>query len=160
MAKKRVDIDTKQIKAMRLKLKGKHQVLAQRVTTAANEVLFNVEEQAKALAPRDGGRLEQSINSTPAHYNNGKISGKVGSNLVYALRRHEEAPRMGTYHKYEDGVRHEGYYYNGRGELTRAKPNIGGFKPGRKYLENSSLLNEKNWKNNINDAIHDTYKEL
>lgn len=157
---KLVDIDTKQIKSLRVDMAQRESKLAHNIKKSANDVLLNAESDSKALAPRDGGRLESSITSSKAKYESGYVSGVVGSNLVYALRRHEEAPRIGTYNKYEDGVKYEGYYVNGRGEITRSKPNVGGFKPGRKYLYNSSLLNEMNWRNSIAEAIADTYRGL
>lgn len=160
MAKKNVKIDTKQIKALRKDIDYRQEKLIGNMVKAADEVLLNTEADSKALAPRDSGRLEQSIQASRAHYANDTISGSVGSNLVYALRRHEEHERMGSYDKYEDGVRYEGYYFNGRGEMTRAKPSISGFKPGRKYLENGATLNEGNWRNNLADAINDTFKGL
>ncbi|MDW3783626.1 HK97 gp10 family phage protein [Staphylococcus saprophyticus] len=160
MAKDKVRIDTKQVKALRSNIASRQRLLIGNMIDAADEVLLNAESDAKALAGRDSGQLENSINSSQATYSNDKISGKVGSNLVYALRRHEEHERMGTYNKYEDGVKYEGYYFNGRGEMTRAKPSIEGFKPGRKYLENAGTLNETNWRNNLTQAVTDTYKGL
>lgn len=160
MARKHVAIDTKQIKALRADIDARQHKLIGNMIRAADEVLLNTEADSKALAGRDSGRLEQSINASRAKYSNDVISGRVGSNLVYALRRHEEQPRIGTYNKYEDGVKYEGYYFNGRGELTRAKPSVSGFKPGRKYLENAGTINEKHWRRNLTDAITDTYKGL
>lgn len=160
MVKNKVVIDTKQVKALRADIDARQHKLIGNMLRAADEVLLNTEADSKALAGRDSGRLEQSIRASQAKYSNDVISGRVGSNLVYALRRHEEQPRMGSYNKYEDGVKYEGYYFNGRGELTRAKPSVSGFKPGRKYLENSATINEKHWRSNLVDAIKDTYKGL
>lgn len=160
MAKNKVVIDTKQVKALRADIDARQHKLIGNMLRAADEVLLNTEADSKALAGRDSGRLEQSIRASQSKYSNDVISGRVGSNLVYALRRHEEQPRMGSYNKYEDGVKYEGYYFNGRGELTRAKPSVSGFKPGRKYLENSATINEKHWRSNLVDAIKDTYKGL
>lgn len=160
MAKNKVLIDTKQVKALRADIDARQHKLIGNMLRAADEVLLNTEADSKALAGRDSGRLEQSIRASQAKYSNDVISGRVGSNLVYALRRHEEQPRIGSYNKYEDGVKYEGYYFNGRGELTRAKPSVSGFKPGRKYLENSATINEKHWRSNLVDAIKDTYKGL
>lgn len=160
MAKNKVVIDTKQVKALRADIDARQHKLIGNMLRAADEVLLNTEADSKALAGRDSGRLEQSIRASQAKYSNDVISGRVGSNLVYALRRHEEQPRIGSYNKYEDGVKYEGYYFNGRGELTRAKPSVSGFKPGRKYLENSATINEKHWRSNLVDAIKDTYKGL
>lgn len=160
MARKHVAIDTHKIKALRKDIGARQVKLIGNLKSAADEVLLNTEGDAKALSPRDSGRLEQSIISTRATYKNDVISGRVGSNLVYALRRHEEHERKGSYNKYEDGVKYEGYYFNGRGELTHAKPSVNGFKPGRKYLENAGTINENNWANNLSDAVNDTFKGL
>ncbi|WP_213667613.1 HK97 gp10 family phage protein [Staphylococcus capitis] len=160
MVKRNIDIDTKQVRALQLNLGRRQQQLASNIKRAANEVLLNTEADAKALSPRDKGRLENSIRASRATYDNGYVSGVVGSNIVYALRRHEEQPRLGTWHKYEDGVKYEGYYIDGRGEVTRAKPEVNGFRPGRKYLSNAQLINKENWQNNIGEAIADTYKGL
>ncbi len=160
MDKRNIDIDTKQVRALQLNLGRRQQQLASNVKRAANEVLLNTEADAKALSPRDKGRLENSIHASRATHTAGYVSGVVGSNLVYALRRHEEQPRLGTWNKYEDGVKYEGYYIDGRGEVTRAKPEVNGFRPGRKYLSNAQLLNKDNWRDNIAEAIADTYRGL
>ena len=160
MDKRNIDIDTKQVRALQLNLGRRQQQLASNVKRAANEVLLNTEADAKALSPRDKGRLENSIHASRATYTAGYVSGVVGSNLVYALRRHEEQPRLGTWNKYEDGVKYEGYYIDGSGEVTRAKPEVNGFRPGRKYLSNAQLLNKDNWRDNIAEAIADTYRGL
>ncbi|MEB5827116.1 HK97 gp10 family phage protein [Staphylococcus haemolyticus] len=160
MARRNIDIDTKQVKALQLDMGGRQKLLATNVKRAANEVLLNAESDAKSLSPRDKGRLENSINASKATYTDGYVSGVVGSNLVYALRRHEEQERKGTYHKYENGVKYADYYINGRGEVTRAKPEVSGYVPGRKYLSNACEINKDNWRNNIGDAIADTYRGL
>jgi len=160
MAKERIKIDTRKVKALRADIDARQHKLIGNMVNAADEVLLNTEADSKALVGRDSGRLENSINASKAIYRNDVISGRVGSNLVYALRRHEEQPRIGTYNKYEDGVKYEGYYFNGRGELTRAKPNVGGYKAGRKYLENAANINQKHWRNNLTEAVIDTYKGL
>lgn len=158
MARRRhIDIDTSGIKALQSNLEASKSEVIENMLDAADEVLLNTEGDAKALAPRDSGDLERSIVSTQAKLSGGRISGKVGSNSVYALRRHEEQPRRGSYHKYEDGVRYDNYYFNGRGELTRVKPAVYGQAPGRKYLSRASNLNQDNWKNNLADAIRQTY---
>lgn len=162
MARRRqnVSIDTKQVKGLQANINKSQTNMEKNITRAANEVLTNTEADAKNLAPRDKGDLENSIRASKAVYSRGNVSGTVGSNLVYALRRHEEKPRMGTYNKYENGVKYVDYYINGRGEMTRAKQEVHGHQPGRKYLTNASLINEENWTNNIKDAIADSYKGL
>ncbi|UUY76948.1 hypothetical protein NUT37_03735 [Staphylococcus haemolyticus] len=63
MARRNIDIDTKQVKALQLDMGGRQKLLATNVKRAANEVLLNAESDAKSLSPRDKGRLENSINS-------------------------------------------------------------------------------------------------
>ncbi|MFD2924170.1 HK97 gp10 family phage protein [Halobacillus naozhouensis] len=104
-----------------------------------------VEEGSKALVHRDHGDLEESI-----HFDKGEIEGESvvvegGSNLPYALRRHEEPYRMGVYDKYDNGTKYPGYYVNGRGRKTHRKPNWRGYKPGRKYLANAIIATEEDY---------------
>lgn len=158
MAKRsHIDIDTSGIEALQKNLAASKSEVIENMLDAADEVLLNTEHDAQALAPRDSGDLESSIISTQAREQGGRITGKVGSNKVYALRRHEEQAREGSYHKYEDGIRYDNYYFNGRGELTRVKPSLYGQAPGRKYLSRASNLNQENWKNNLADAVRQTY---
>lgn len=95
------------------------------------------EEGTKALVHHDHGDLEDSINFDKAKKEGGRIIVRGGSNIVYALRRHEEPYRMGVHHKYERGRKFPGYYVDGRGQGTRGKPSWRGYKPGRKYMENA-----------------------
>ncbi len=95
------------------------------------------EEGTKALVHHDHGDLEDSIN-----FDKAKREGRVtvvrgGSNIIYALRRHEEPYRLGVHAKYERGRHYPGYYIDGRGAGTRGKPNWRGYQPGRKYMENA-----------------------
>ncbi|PTK52368.1 hypothetical protein BUZ61_14815, partial [Staphylococcus nepalensis] len=90
MSKRRhVHIDKKQIRALKRNIDARQIKLISALTNAADDVLLNAEANAKELAPRDSGQLEQSITASRAVYKKGIISGTVGSNLVYALRRHE-----------------------------------------------------------------------
>ncbi len=91
------------------------------------------EEGAKALVHHDEGNLEDSINFGKAQKVNGRITVEGGSNLVYALRRHEEPYRLGAHAKGMD----KSYYIDGRGRGTRGKPSWRGYQPGRKYMENA-----------------------
>ncbi len=95
------------------------------------------EEGTKALVHHDHGDLEDSINFDKAKKEGRDIIVRGGSNLVYALRRHEEPYRMGVHHKYENGRKFPNYYVGGRGRGTHAKPMWRGYKPGRKYMENA-----------------------
>lgn len=74
------------------------------------------EEGTKALVHHDEGPLEDSINFDAAVKEGGNIVVNGGSNMKYALRRHEEP---------------------GRGPGTLGKPMWRGHRPGPKYLENA-----------------------
>ena len=100
-----------------------------------------LEEGAKALAPEDDGDLAASINFSGLTVSANGVEGSVGTNLVYALRRHEEPYRMGTYPKYSRGAKFPDYYVNGRGVTTRGK-SWRGYPAGRKYLANAVLATE------------------
>lgn len=74
------------------------------------------EEGTKALVHHDEGPLEDSINFDKAKREGNQIAVRGGTNVVYALRRHEEP---------------------GRGPGTLAKPSWRGYQPGPKYMENA-----------------------
>lgn len=95
------------------------------------------EEGTKALVHHDEGTLEDSINFDKAKREGGDIVVQGGSNLEYALRRHEEPYRMGVHHKYSEGKKWPNYYVGGRGRGTHRKPAWRGYQPGRKYMENA-----------------------
>lgn len=96
-----------------------------------------VEEGAKALSPHDEGDLEASIHFDPAYRDGNGVSVEGGSNMAYALRRHEEPYRPGEHPKYDNGAKFPRFYVNGRGLRTRTKASWRGFMPGRKFLENA-----------------------
>ena len=104
-----------------------------------------VEEGTKALAPKDTGDLEDSISFDRAKKQGFEYTVEGGSNLKYALRRHEEPYRMGTHPKYDDGSRFDNYYVGGRGRRTSRKTNWRGYRPGRKYLLNAVTATEEDW---------------
>lgn len=95
------------------------------------------EEGAKALVHHDHGDLEDSLSFDRARKEGRNIVVRGGSNLEYALRRHEEPYRPGVHNKYERGRNYPNYYLNGRGRGTHRKPSWRGYKPGRKYMENA-----------------------
>ncbi|MUK89154.1 HK97 gp10 family phage protein [Ornithinibacillus sp. L9] len=74
------------------------------------------EEGTKALVHHAEGNLEDSINFDKAVKEGDSIVVRGGTNVVYALRRHEEP---------------------GIGEGTAGKPAWRGYTPGPKYLENA-----------------------
>lgn len=106
---------------------------------------LSVESIAKALAPRDTGDLEDSITSTVQLLQSQIFEIIVGTNNEYALRRHEQPYGSGTYPKYERGVKYDNFYQNGRGRETRAKPDVRGYKPGRKFLQNAVNASQEDW---------------
>jgi hypothetical protein len=103
-----------------------------------------LEEGGKALAPEDDGDLAASINFSGLRVTADGVEGEVGTNLVYALRRHEEPYRMGTFPKYSRGAKFPDYYVNGRGAETRNK-SWRGIPAGRKYLENAVKATQEDY---------------
>lgn len=100
------------------------------------------EGYAKGLSPRDSGDLENSIFSTKASKTGGVYVVYVGTNMEYARYVHELFNPTGRGDKYERGVKYPNYYLGGRGKCTREKPDIKGYRPGRKYLRNAVVLTE------------------
>ncbi|MCK1982229.1 MULTISPECIES: HK97 gp10 family phage protein [Peribacillus] len=111
-----------------------------------------VEEGTKALAPKDTGDLEQSINFGPATREGGLIVVEGGSNLEYALRRHEEPSKMGIRDKFDNGAKFDNYYIAGKGRKTLRKPTWRGYKAGRKFLQNAINATEEDY-NKMNERI-------
>ena len=100
------------------------------------------EGYAKGLSPRDSGDLENSIFSTKASKSGGVYVVYVGTNMEYARYVHELFNPTGRGDKYERGVKYTNYYIGGRGKRTREKPNVKGYRPGRKYIRNAIVLTE------------------
>ena len=107
------------------------------------------EEGMKALTFHDEGDLEDSISFDKAIRKGDHIIVEGGSNSPYAWRRHEEPYKMGTYPKYDNGSKFPRYYLNGRGRRTLTKPNWRGYKPGRKFAQNTMIALEPDF-----DAIN------
>ncbi|HLR58915.1 MAG TPA: hypothetical protein VK094_00355 [Pseudogracilibacillus sp.] len=82
------------------------------------------EEGTKALVHHDEGTLEDSINFDKAKKEGGSVVVRGGTNVAYALRRHEEP---------------------GRGLGTLAKPIWRGYRPGPKYMENAIKAIDKDY---------------
>lgn len=127
-------------KAFRKSAESIDNVVYQEVGLFGQQILGD----AKGLAPSDSGDLQDSLTMSDIVKESGNYEIVIGSPLKYATRRHEEPYRKGYHDKYQKGVKYAKYYFNGRGEKTREKPNIDGRKPGRKYLENAFLINQKN----------------
>ncbi|OAK70094.1 HK97 gp10 family phage protein [Lederbergia galactosidilytica] len=116
------------------------------------------EEGTRALAPRDSGDLESSMTLKIPYIEGSKIVGGIGSNLAYALRRHEEPYRYGIHDKYDNGVKFPNYYVYGKGRRTLQKPSWRGEKPGRKYLERAIVATEKDFVKIMADALEQTLR--
>lgn len=117
-----------------------------------------VEQGTKALAPHDEGDLEDSINTVVQTQSHG-ITGTVGANTVYALRRHEEPYRGGVHPKYDNGAKFPDYYVNGRGAGTRAKGTWRGYPAGRKYLTNAVKATEKDFEDMLERVLERCIRE-
>ena len=115
-----------------------------------------VEEGAKALAPRDTGDLEQSIHFDAAKRVGDKVIVEGGTNIEYALKRHEAPYSSSTHDKYDNGARFPNYYSGGRGKRTRSKSPWRGFQPGRKYLSNAVAATEEEFERAIARALEKT----
>lgn len=102
------------------------------VKHALTEYGSKVEEGAKRLAPHKEGDLEASINFDQAKEEGKNIVVYGGSNLEYALARHERP---------------------GRGPGTLGKPNWRGYQPGPKYLENAIKATEADYTRLMQQAL-------
>lgn len=128
------------------------------LTDAMTEYGLLLEEGARELVHYDGGDLLTSLEFKPLKKLNGAIEGAVGSELQYAMRRHEEPYRPGTHDKYDNGVKFVKYYLNGRGRRTLRKPNWRGLKPGRKFLERASVATEEDFAEIMGEAYDKTLR--
>ena len=123
-----------------------------------NEYAALAEEGSKALTFKDYGDLEESINAEPARMVGGVWEASVGSNMVYALRRHEEQYKPGVRPKYDRGIKIENYYVDGRGRRTRVKPNWRGQPPGRKFISRAVQATEKDFEEIMDEALQNVLK--
>lgn len=114
------------------------------------------EEGSRALVHRDSGDLETSISFGKPKREGGNIVVEGGSNLAYALRRHEERVRRGYHDKYDAGVKYPRYYFNGRGERTQQKPTWRGEVPGRKFMERAIKVTETEFDKIMAEALEKT----
>lgn len=112
-----------------------------------------VETGARALAHRYGGDLEESIIAAEVAVKNGMVIGEVGSNLVYAWRRHEEPYRRGKHPLYDNGIRIDNYYKDGLGARTRGKSSWRGQMPGRKFLSRTVTITEADFAAGMSNAL-------
>ncbi len=139
------------------KLDGMEEAFFKVAKAEYNKYGLLVEAGAKSLAPEDEGSLAASINFSGIKRSGNEISGEVGTNLVYALRRHEEPYRSGTFPKYSRGAKFPNYYVNGRGVTTRGK-SWRGYPAGRKYLENAVKATKADYEAMLNRIIEQTFR--
>lgn len=119
-----------------------------------------LEEGASALAPYDGGDLETSIQFNRFVKSARSMVGEVGSDLKYAMKQHEMPVRRGEHPKYDNGIRIDSYYTDGRGQETILKGRWRGLEPGRKYLERAMVATEGDFEDLMDDAYEKTLREL
>lgn len=130
-------------------------VLMHNLSKELGYVALTAERLARQLAPRDTGELEDSIHAGAIKREGGALVTYIGTNMEYAKYVHElSSNRIGD--KYDKGVKITGYYVDGRGQRTRDKPSIKGYKPGRKYLRNAIVLTEPYLEKAMNRAIEKT----
>lgn len=129
------------------------------MTEELQKVSLTAERYARQLAPRDTGELENSINAGSVKREGNSFVVYVGTNMEYATYVHElNSSRVGD--KYDKGVKIPGYYVNGRGAGTRAKTNVKGYMPGRKYLRNAIVLTETHLETAMSRAIERVLGEV
>lgn len=117
-----------------------------------------LEEGSRALAPYDSGDLVNSLQFKSLQRMAGRIEGAVGSEIAYAMRTHEAPDTPGTRDKYDNGVKFERYYLNGKGRRTHRKPAWRGQRAGRKYLERAAVATEKDFEELMNEAYEKTIR--
>ena len=116
------------------------------------KVALQAEKYARQLAPKDTGDLEASIHAGGVTREGNSFVVYVGTNQEYATYIHE-LNSSGWGPKYEKGIKIEGYYQDGRGRRTRAKPKVKDYLPGRKYLRNAIVLSDVHLETAMNRAI-------
>lgn len=141
-------------------LEGADDLLVENMKSGMDEYSLLVEEGGRALAQRFGGDLEESIVMARASYESGMVIGSVGSNLIYAWRRHEEPYRMGKFPLYHRGIKIEDYYQNGLGRRSVLSPKgqWKGQMPGRKFLERAVIATETDFYNMCDGVLDATVR--
>lgn len=123
------------------------------IITELNYLANKAEGYARRLSPRDTGRLEESINAGKAKREGTSYVVYVGTNVEYATYVHELNSKRLRGDKYDKGVKLTNYYLGGMGAETRAKPTVGGFMPGRKFMRNAIILTDKHVEQAIRRAV-------
>lgn len=137
-------------------LKDMEKDFKRNVEDGMREYSMLAEEGSKSLAPRDSGDLEASIHAEAPVWRGTTIESGVGSNLSYALRRHEAPDKPGERDKYDNGVKEEGYYVDSKGRRTRQKASWRGQMPGRKYIERPVAATEDEFEQIMAEALDKT----
>lgn len=104
------------------------------------KVAAKVESDARKLAPRDTGHLEDNIHMNDVSKEGSNYVVYIGTNVEYATYVHEMASAGG----YE----------------TLSKSKVGGYAPGRKFLSNALTLSDENVEHAINNAIERVLGEV
>lgn len=156
MAKDEVQIVWEGLKEFSNEIGKMDKQMEKNLLDAMKEYIMLAEEGAKALAPRDSGDLEESIQFKPPTIQGDKVVSEGGSNLAYALRRHEEPYGSGFGDKYDNGLLVVKYYTDGKGIRTLQKPSWRGEQPGRKYLERAVAITEDEFEKIMAKALEKT----
>lgn len=117
-----------------------------------------VEVGSRKLAHRYEGELMRSLIAGRVSANAGLVTGSVGSNLVYAWRRHEEPYRRGEHPLYDAGIKIPKYYKDGLGRKTRQKSSWRGAMPGRKFLSRAVTLTERDFEEIFAEVLDATLR--
>lgn len=140
------------------KLKGFPERFEKNILIELNFLANKAEHYARKLAPRDTGRLEESINAGKSERVGMSYVVYVGTNVEYATYVHELNSKRLRGDKYDKGVKLENYYLGGMGAETRAKATIGGYMPGRKYMRNAVILTDKHVGTAVRRALRNAWE--
>lgn len=144
---------------MEQQLEGMTDQFNKNLSDGMTEYGMLLEEGARSLSHRDGGQLEASIDFYSLEKNGNVVQGSVGSDLKYALKRHEAPYKLGTVNdKYDNGVKEVGYYVDSLGRRTRQQPAWRGLKPGRKYVERAVVATEDDFEDILAEALDKTLR--
>lgn len=133
-------------------------LMVHNLKAAMTDYTLLVETGARKLAQRYEGNLMRSIIAGPVSATAGLVTGSVGTNLVYAWRRHEEPYRRGKHPLYDAGIKIEDYYKDGLGRKTRQKSSWRGQMPGRKFLERAVNVTEIDFEDIFDAALEATLR--
>lgn len=137
-------------------LKDMEKDLKRNLEQGMREYSLLAEEGSRALAHRDEGTLEASIEARLPIWVGDTLEASVSSNLAYALRRHEEPYGERTYDKNDAGVVEEDYYQRGLGRRSREKDTWRNMKPGRKFMSRAVDATEDEFEQIMAEALDKT----